>query len=61
MAEEIVIKFLTSFLSKINDSLDGIPKGLLKLLANELKFPLSLLFNDILEFTTSFNYLFNHL
>ena len=46
---EIILKFLTSFPSKFNNSSDGIPKDLLKLLANEYKFPMSLLFNTILE------------
>ena len=40
ISDEIILKFLTSFPSKFNNSPDGIPKGLLKLLANELKFSL---------------------
>ena len=49
ISQEIVRKCLCKLPTKLNSSPDGLPKGILKLLSYELSYPLSIVFQRILD------------
>ena len=49
ISQEIVKKFLYKLPTKFNYSPDGLPKGMLKLLSYEIYYPLSIVFQRILD------------
>ena len=49
ISQEIVSTFLCKLPTKFNSSPNGLPKGMLKLLSYEISYPLSIIFQRILD------------
>ena len=49
ISQEIVRTFFCKLPTKFNSSPDGLPKGMLKLLSYDISYPLSIVFQSILD------------